>query len=246
MGRSTLSFLSTILFVGCAFGLTSLPSAPFLLNIKCKVKPEKREAWLAAILDDQTCTRRDEPGNLQFIVGEDTDSPNTFYLHEEFLDEKAFLLHTKSPHFARYDEFCQSQKPWTDDGEPELLFYRPLGEVDWSEKRKIAKPSAFCLNVNLYPKPEVREAFLEVIAQNKKGTDEQEDLALQYTWGESTTDSNCFHFHEQYTGENGGREGFEAHTKAPHFAAWEDFVGTDPFVKPPEVYFFRSIEADSE
>eukprot|EP00527_Entomoneis_sp_CCMP2396_P000163 CAMPEP_0198154474 /NCGR_PEP_ID=MMETSP1443-20131203/68615_1 /TAXON_ID=186043 /ORGANISM="Entomoneis sp., Strain CCMP2396" /LENGTH=229 /DNA_ID=CAMNT_0043821153 /DNA_START=107 /DNA_END=796 /DNA_ORIENTATION=- len=217
-------------------------SSPFALNAKCSVRPEKREAFVAAILDDQVCTRRDEPGNLQFVVGEDTGSANTFYLHEEFVDESAFEEHTKSPHFARFDEFCRSEKPFSEGGEIDLSFFHPLREDKWSEKRKVANPTAFCLNVNLFPKPEVREAFFKAIDNNKKGTDTTEPLALQYTYGESTTVSDAFHFHEQYTGAEDGKEGFDAHTTMPHFGAWEEFAGTNPFTKPPEVYFFKSIE----
>lgn len=100
---------------------------------------------------------------------------------------------------------------------------------------------AYCLNVNLYPKADVRDEFLQVIAANKAGTDANEPLALQYVYGESTTAPNVFHFHEQYTGEDAGKEGFEAHTKAPHFGDWEAFASKDVFEKPPVVSFFKTI-----
>ena len=85
-----------------------------------------------------------------------------------------------------------------------------------------------------------------MISNNKKGTDTTEPLALQYTYGEATVatgGSPVFHFHEQYKGDNLGKEGFDAHAKTPHFAAWEDFVKTDPFQKPPEVFFFHILES---
>ena len=46
------------------------------------------------------------------------------------------------------------------------------------------------------------------------GTLTKEPLAVEYTYGEDETTRNTFHFHEKYK----GRAGFEAHTKAPHFA----------------------------
>eukprot|EP00536_Pseudo-nitzschia_multiseries_P000072 jgi/Psemu1/249157/estExt_Genewise1Plus.C_20190 len=216
-------------------------SRPFALNYKASILPEKREEWLKEIKDDQTCTRRDEEGNLQFSITEDTESPNTFILHEQFVDENAFIAHTKSPHFKRYDEFCNTVKPF--DGEPEICLYAPLEEgADWGKNKRDIPKTAFCVTVNLYPKSEVRDAFLEVIKNNKLGTDNTEPLALQYTFGESTTEPNVFHFHEQYSGEAGGKEGFDAHATSPHFADWETFVGTDPFVKAPEVFFSKIIE----
>ena len=133
---------------------------------------------------------------------------------------------------------------------PEICFYHPLEEGgDISEKKRAIHKGAFGLNVNLYPKESVRDEFLSVISNNKKGTDEKEELALQYTYGESTTVEgmakgipNTFHFHEQYTGKDHGKEGFDAHADTYHFAMWEEFVGTDPFEKDPEVYFFRILE----
>jgi len=216
-------------------------SRPLALNYKVSVLPEKREEWLKQIKEDQTCARRDEEGNLQFSITEDTESPNTFILHEQFADELAFTAHTESPHFKRYDEFCKAAKPF--DGEPELYLFSPLEEgADWVKNKRDIPTTAFCVTVNLYPKSEVRDEFLQVIKNNKKGTDDTEPLALQYTFGESTTKPNVFHFHEQYSGEEGGKQGFDAHAASAHFADWESFVDTDPFVKPPEVFFSKIIE----
>mmetsp|Transcript_18237 Transcript_18237/g.27352 ORF Transcript_18237/g.27352 Transcript_18237/m.27352 type:complete len:106 (+) Transcript_18237:96-413(+) len=97
------------------------------------------------------------------------------------------------------------------------------------------KYKVFCVNVNLYVKPGKREEFLAVIRNNQKGT-AKEPLALDYTWGESTTEANTFYFQEKYK----GKEGFEAHQKAPHFAKWEEFVKTHPFTKDPEVMLFEA------
>jgi quinol monooxygenase YgiN len=125
----------------------------------------------------------------------------------------------------------------------EFVMFSPLDEgPDWSNSKRVAHKTAFCVSVNLYPKEEVRDEFLKVISNNKRGTDGSEPLALLYTYGESTSKPNVFHFYEQYGGEDGGKEGFNAHAASPHFKDWESFVGTDPFVKDPEVYFSRIIE----
>jgi len=222
---------------------TSDAGPPFALNAKMSIRPEIREAWLKQLKDNQMCTRRDEEGNLQFSISEDVETPNTFYLHEQFVDEPAFNAHAGSPHFKRYDEFCQAEKPFSPEGEPELYFFSPLEEgADWADEKRVIAKTAFCITVNLYPKSELREEFLKVIVANKKGTDGTEPLALQYTFGESTGESNTFHFHEQYSGGEDGKEGFDAHAGSPHFADWETFAGTDPFAKSPEVYFSKVIE----
>ena len=54
----------------------------FALNAECKVLPEIREDWLKEIKEDQLCSRRDEPDCLQFVLGQDVDDENTFYLFE--------------------------------------------------------------------------------------------------------------------------------------------------------------------
>ena len=99
---------------------------------------------------------------------------------------------------------------------------------------KVGDP-IFCVNVNLYVKPERREEFIQVIKGNQKGTLTTEPLAVLYVWGPSVVDPCTFHFQEQYH----GRDGFEFHTKSKHFKVWEDFTRTDPFTKPPEVMLFE-------
>ena len=90
------------------------------------------------------------------------------------------------------------------------------------------------LNVILRIKPEEREEFLRVIANNQAGTISNEPLAIEYNFGEDADEPNTFHFHEKYKGE----EGLLAHQSAPHFQAWEEFAKTNPFTKEPEVYKF--------
>lgn len=97
----------------------------------------------------------------------------------------------------------------------------------------------FCLNVKLCVKPARRSEFLPCIENNQRGTlnKELEPLAVVYTYGEDTKTPDTFHFHEQYK----GKEGFEAHQKAEHFAVWEKFASSDPFTEPPRVAFFKEI-----
>ena len=50
---------------------------------------------------------------------------------------------------------------------------------------------------------------------NEKGT-LKEPLAKAYTWGESITAPNVFHFQEQFA----AKEGFEYHKTTDHFKVW--------------------------
>lgn len=97
--------------------------------------------------------------------------------------------------------------------------------------------NAFCLNVNLYVKPERRVEFLEVIAGNAAGSRTLEPKCKLYVWGESTTTANLFHFQEIYDDE----DGFKQHTSSQHFAKWAAFASTSPFTKEPEVMFFNEM-----
>jgi quinol monooxygenase YgiN len=91
------------------------------------------------------------------------------------------------------------------------------------------------MQVNLFVKPARRDEFLACIRANEKGTIGSEPLALEYSWAESMTEPNTFHFQEKYQ----GKPGFEAHQQTQHFADWEAFAGTDPFTKAPEVFQFQ-------
>ena len=99
----------------------------------------------------------------------------------------------------------------------------------------------FCLNVCLRIRPERRDEFLDCIRANQEGTLTTEPLAVTYVYGEDEMESGTWRFFEQYI----GKEGFEAHRKTPHFAAWEAFAATEPFSAPPEVKFFVEDSATS-
>jgi quinol monooxygenase YgiN len=90
---------------------------------------------------------------------------------------------------------------------------------------------ALCLCVTLFIKPERREEFLLVAEQNRVGTLANEPGAKLYTFGESTTTPNTFHFQEQFE----SMEAFEFHKSAPHFLIWEKFANdiNSPFSQPP-------------
>jgi quinol monooxygenase YgiN len=107
---------------------TSLSTTPattkvFALNVTLNVKPERRNDFLAVIIHDKKQTLATEPGAIQFVVGEDVASPNTFYLHEQYQTKDDFDHHTKTEHYATWKKFC-NEDPFT--SAPVVNLYNPL------------------------------------------------------------------------------------------------------------------------
>ena len=74
----------------------------YAVVVSLKVKPEMRETFLAAALDDCTCSRRDDPGCLRFDVVQDNKDPNHFFFYEVYKDDAAFKAHQGMPHYSRW------------------------------------------------------------------------------------------------------------------------------------------------
>lgn len=209
---------------------------PFCVNVKCIVKPERRDEFIAVIQNHQRLTLQEEPSALQYIVGEDIEELSTFYLHEQFGSREAFDFHKHSPHNAKWQKFKQSNPfsapPTTDFFEGK---HSPI---------KLPPPidTVYCLNVQLSVNPEYRNSFLQVIENNSRGSNQDESLCLQYVWGEDIEAMNIFHFHEEFTGKEGGKEGFDEHVVSPHFLEWEKFAAEqNAFSEPPMVNVYRTL-----
>ena len=206
-------------------------NGPFALNVAFKVKPDRRDEFLSVMKKDVKQTLTTEPNAQQFLLGQDVDDPNVFYLHEEYksmTDHRE--THSNTKHYDDCMEFF-STEPFSEPLTCDEFILAHDGPAD-----KVSNRKAVCLNVELNIKPDRRLEFLKVIENNKQGSD-QEPACLQYSWGENIEKPNTFHFHEQYIGE----EGVEAHNAAPHFKVWEDFANTDPFAKPPLVQKFNAL-----
>jgi quinol monooxygenase YgiN len=208
--------------------------SPYCVNLQCIVKQSCRDEFLSLVRNNQRLTL-EEPEALQYTVGEDIDISNVFYIHEQFRSPEGFAYHKTTPHNAEWQLFRKEKNPF--ESAPVVHFYHGTHAPE-----RVPVRDAFCLNVQLSMRPEVREEFLKVIENNARGSNQDEPLCLQYIYGEDTDTPNVFHFHEQFTGKDGGKEGFDAHAATDHFAKWEHFlVSQDPFSKPPIVQFFRTI-----
>ena len=74
------------------------------LVVSLKVKPDQRDAFLAAAEDDSTCSTRDEPGCLRFDVLQDQADENHYYFYEVYRDEAALAAHREAKHYPRWRE----------------------------------------------------------------------------------------------------------------------------------------------
>ena len=99
-----------------------LQKQPYAVNLKVSIKPERRNDFISLIKENQQKTLTLEPAALQYVVGEDVDSPNTFYLHEEFIGAEGFDAHRAMPHAADWVAFKNSD-PFIEGGEPILDFF---------------------------------------------------------------------------------------------------------------------------
>tara|TARA_Y100001934_G_C11953963_1_gene586267 strand:- start:120 stop:440 length:321 start_codon:yes stop_codon:yes gene_type:complete len=68
--------------------------------IKVRIKPERREDFLAAIEVDALGSERDEPGCVRFNVLQDAADANVYYFYEVYTDEAAVTAHRGMEHYA--------------------------------------------------------------------------------------------------------------------------------------------------
>lgn len=204
-----------------------LPAAStkaFGINAAFRVRPSRRDEFVRVL----TSSRPEAA--TQFVLGRDADDEGKFYLHEEFGSR------TDNPNVKT--TYFDGAVPLLESGAFET--FPVASEFDLMhvghERRVENTRGAVCLNVELCVRPEARDRFLEVIRNNKEGSD-AEPLCAQYSWGEDIYDPNKFHFHEQYVGE----EGLLAHFEGEHFKEWEAFASTDPFTRPPRVEKFTVL-----
>lgn len=95
------------------------------VQVKLSIKPDKIEEFMKVIKEDQKQTIATEPGSIQFVIGEDKESSNTFYLFEHYKSEDAFDEHGKTPHYGPWDAFVKTS-PWSEGGEPVVGFHNTL------------------------------------------------------------------------------------------------------------------------
>ncbi len=89
--------------------------------VHVRVKPEHREAFIQATLENARNTVR-EPGNLRFDVLQQADDPDRFVLYEVYRDAAGMEAHKQTPHYAAWRD---AVGPWM--AEPRAgIKYTPL------------------------------------------------------------------------------------------------------------------------
>jgi len=73
----------------------------YVVHVHIHVKPEHREAFIQATLENARNTV-EEPGNLRFDVLAQLDDPNRFVLNEVYRDEAAMDAHKATAHYATW------------------------------------------------------------------------------------------------------------------------------------------------
>jgi (4S)-4-hydroxy-5-phosphonooxypentane-2,3-dione isomerase len=82
----------------------------YALVVTIHIKPEHREEFIKAMLDNARASVQNEPDCLLFDVVQDETDPNFIYLYEVYWDAKAFEYHTQTPHFIHFFDIT---KDWT-------------------------------------------------------------------------------------------------------------------------------------
>lgn len=102
-----------------------------LIVLKVKIKPEKRDEWLAGI-DQYTADVRSEPGNVSFDYYNKADDPNEFAIVETFADGDAGSAHVATQHAT--DFFKWMPKMITE--RPKINYQDVDGEA-WSDMAEV-------------------------------------------------------------------------------------------------------------
>ncbi len=74
----------------------------FSLMVEVRVRPERREEFLAAISANAEASVRDEPGCLRFDVCSVAADPDRFVFYELYADADAFAAHRAAAHFQAW------------------------------------------------------------------------------------------------------------------------------------------------
>lgn len=101
--------------------------------VHVRVKPEHREAFIQATLENARNTIR-EPGNLRFDVLQQADDPDRFVLYEVYRDAAGMEAHKQTSHYAAWRD---AVGPWM--AEPRVgVRYTPLFPIDERQWKAVA------------------------------------------------------------------------------------------------------------
>lgn len=102
-----------------------------LIVLKARIRPEKRDEWLAGI-KQYTADVRSEPGNVSFDYYENGDKPNEFAVIETFADADAGSAHVATEHATKFFTWMPAMI-----AERPLINYQDLDGEAWSEMAEV-------------------------------------------------------------------------------------------------------------
>ena len=82
----------------------------YVVTVVFRAKPERRDEFRKAMIENATASRTREPGCRQFDVCEKADTGDIF-LYEVYDDEAAFKAHLATPHYLHFNS---TVKDWLD------------------------------------------------------------------------------------------------------------------------------------
>jgi S-methylmethionine-dependent homocysteine/selenocysteine methylase/quinol monooxygenase YgiN len=230
-------------------------NAIFVVSLNRKV--EFREAFenqihaSASILSNNDPT---EPTLLQCVLGEDLDHEGRLHCHLKYefasIDQVSVRMNTNAHplfwntrpteewHHFHFLEAANLQQPLVYDA----WIVAPVSDPTAPPNPKSIPPgtTTFCLNANLHIHPSHKEELLSLL-EHARSQSIQEPLCVEYNYGESLTNPNTFHVHQQYRGHDGGKEGFDQHAETVHYQQWKQFSSyEDRFTQETVGYTFRN------
>jgi (4S)-4-hydroxy-5-phosphonooxypentane-2,3-dione isomerase len=79
----------------------------FVITVLFTVKPEAKDAFRSAVVENAALSLKNEPGCEVFDVCESFVAPE-FFLYEVYGSEQDFKAHLETEHFRQFDKLCAS------------------------------------------------------------------------------------------------------------------------------------------
>lgn len=98
------TILSLCLFAFSALGHAAEPEATAVRIAHLTIKPEHLEAFTLAVKEEMRDALAREPGVIAIYAVADKTDPCKMTFFEMYIDDDAYELHRKTPHFVKYFE----------------------------------------------------------------------------------------------------------------------------------------------
>ena len=79
-----------------------MSTGAFVVIVSFRARPEFRDAFRDAMVENATASRTEEPGCRQFDVCIDDARPGSVFLYEIYDDAAAFDAHLGAPHYKAF------------------------------------------------------------------------------------------------------------------------------------------------